>query len=94
MAGQTYMGIPREEIPWYPIIDADLCTNCNACMNFCTNDVFAQGEFTTIVSNPYNCVVGCNACVHECPSGAIIFPDKKEFVKILQELREKYKSLV
>lgn len=94
MAGQTYMGIPREEIPWYPTIDPDLCTSCNACMDFCSNDVFAQGELSTVVANPYNCVVGCSACINECPSEALSFPKKEDIIKILRELREKYKETV
>jgi len=93
MAGQTYMGIPREEIPWYPTIDPDLCNNCGSCLDFCSNNVFAQGELHTEVVNPFNCVVGCSACQKECETGAISFPDKKEFVKILQDLREKHKKV-
>lgn len=92
MAGQTYMGIPREEIPWYPIIDEDLCNNCGACMDFCSNDVFAEGDLSTIVANPYNCVVGCAACKTECETEAISFPSKEELVKTLNELRNKYKK--
>ncbi len=44
MAGQTYMNIPREKIPWYPAIDEELCTSCGNCLNFCSNGVFALGE--------------------------------------------------
>lgn len=90
MAGQTYMGIPREEIPWFPTVNTDLCINDSLCIDFCSNDVFAQGETSTIVANPYNCVVGCSACEKECPVEAISFPDKKELIKILNELRPKY----
>lgn len=93
MAGQTYLGIPREEIPWYPTINPDLCTKCNACIDFCTNDVFASGEFSTIVKNPFNCVVGCSACEKLCDTGAISFPNEKEFVILLQKLREKYSTI-
>lgn len=92
MAEQTYMGIPREEIPWYPVIDEDLCNNCAACMDFCSNDVFAEGDLSTIVANPYNCVVGCAACKTECETGAISFPSKEELVKTLNELRNQYKK--
>lgn len=93
MAGQTYMGIPREEIPWYPTINPDLCINDNLCIDFCSNDVFAQGELHTEVVNPYNCVVGCSACAKVCPVEAITFPDKKELIKILNELRSKYAAV-
>lgn len=90
MAGRDYMGIPRQEIPWFPTINTDLCINDNLCMDFCSNDVFAQGELYMEVKNPYNCVVGCAACAKECPVEAITFPDKKELIKILNELRPKY----
>ena len=88
MAGRDYMGIPREEIPWYPTIDADLCTSCGSCVDFCSNDVFEQGEISVIVVNPYNCVVGCDACKNDCPSGAIRFPEKNELILKLRELRQ------
>lgn len=94
MAGRDYMGIPREEITWYPTINAELCINDNLCMDFCSNDVFTQGELSTEVKNPYNCVVGCSACAKECPVEAISFPTKKELVDKLNELREKYKAAV
>ncbi len=93
MSDSTYMGIPRDKIPWYPTIDANLCTGCGACMEFCEHDVYAQGESTTIVANPYNCVVGCRACSKDCPVDAISFPSKDELVKLLHELRPQYKSM-
>lgn len=93
MAGRDYMGIAREEIPWYPTIDEDLCTNCGACLDFCSNEVFEQGDMTTIVTNPYNCVVGCSACAKECPVAAISFPKKEELIAILNVLRPKYAKI-
>ena len=93
MSGQSYMGIPREAIPWFPTIDAEACLNDRACLDFCANDVFVQGATTTIVANPLNCVVGCSACAQECPVDAITFPDKGVFVETLGRLREHYAEL-
>lgn len=87
---QTYMNIPREEIPWYPTIDQDACTACGNCVDFCANGVFAEKEDRVEVVNPYHCVVGCDACAKDCPSGALHFPSKEELVQKLRELREAY----
>jgi NAD-dependent dihydropyrimidine dehydrogenase PreA subunit len=39
------------------------------------------------VANPYNCVVGCQACVNVCPVQAIQFPSKEELRETLKRLR-------
>lgn len=90
MSSRSYMGIPREEIPWFPTIDPEKCTNCGACKDFCANDVFAAGEAAMEVVWPLNCVVGCNSCTRACPAEAISFPNNEELIKVLRELREKY----
>ncbi len=90
MSDQSYMGIPREAIPWFPTIDPEACLNDSECLQFCTNDVFVQGEKTTIVANPLNCVVGCSSCTSICPTDALSFPGQAEFVATLRRLREQY----
>jgi NAD-dependent dihydropyrimidine dehydrogenase PreA subunit len=89
---KTYMGVPREDIPWYPRIDKDLCTLCGACKEFCPNDVFEAGAECMLVKNPMNCVVGCDKCMTECPVAAISFPDKAQLLKWIEEAREKKKQ--
>lgn len=90
MSTQTYMGIPREAIPWFPTIDPDKCINDSVCIDFCANDVFAEGDIATVVANPLNCVVGCSSCARVCPSDALSFPDSEELVETLRQLREQY----
>ncbi len=29
---QNWRGIPREQIPWYPTVDEDLCNGCGVCI--------------------------------------------------------------
>jgi len=89
VSSDSYMGIPREKIPWFPTIDPEKCTNCGACKDFCSNGVFALGETVMEVVQPLNCVVGCRAYTRECPADAISFPADEELVKTLRELREK-----
>ncbi|MBC7216716.1 MAG: ferredoxin family protein [Candidatus Caldatribacterium sp.] len=90
MSSQSpFPGIKREDIPWYPTIDAEKCIGCEECLNFCANDVFAKEGDKVVVKNPYNCVVGCDRCSVFCPTGALSFPSKEELVATLRRLREK-----
>jgi NAD-dependent dihydropyrimidine dehydrogenase PreA subunit len=88
-ASATFMGIPRESIPWFPTIDEDVCTQCGECLDICPNGVFAQNnsEAKTEVANPYNCVVLCDKCASFCPSEAISFPDKDATKHLLTRLK-------
>jgi NAD-dependent dihydropyrimidine dehydrogenase PreA subunit len=82
--------LPREKIPWFPTLDADLCIGDQDCVSFCKNNVLAFDEdtFKAIVVNPFKCVVGCDACAKICPQEAIKFPDQEEFRTTLRRLRE------
>lgn len=94
MAGQAYMGIPREKIPWAPKIDPNACTGCGQCLEACPNDVYVLNEEANQmeVANPNNCGVLCDKCAGFCPQEAITFPDKEEFKKVLQRLREQWSA--
>ncbi|MEC9487078.1 MAG: 4Fe-4S binding protein [Prosthecochloris sp.] len=35
---------PRQDIPWFPRIDAELCNSCLSCYDFCPKDVFASAK--------------------------------------------------
>ncbi|MEM1570310.1 MAG: ferredoxin family protein [Candidatus Bathyarchaeia archaeon] len=92
---ETYMGIPRREIPWFPRIDYSKCTGCLTCVKIdqaAGHNVYdAEGNPPRpIVKNPYECVVGCQTCAKMCPNNAITFPSKEELKNILKELRTKY----
>jgi len=82
--------IPREKIPWYPTINSELCISDQECLNFCRNEVFSldQESGRVVVSNPYNCVIGCDSCAQICPVQAITFPDKEELREALRRLRQ------
>jgi NAD-dependent dihydropyrimidine dehydrogenase PreA subunit len=81
--------IPREKIPWFPAIDYGLCTGDQECFNFCKNEVFTWDEESNhpVVQNPYNCVVGCQACLNICSVQAISFPSKEGLRETLKRLR-------
>ena len=88
MAGRSYMGIPREKIPWCPRVDADKCIGCGECLETCPNNVFVMNEQTgkVEVANPDNCVVLCDKCAGFCPQEAISFPDKEATKQLLEKL--------
>lgn len=85
----VFSGIPREKIPWFPIIDYDKCVGCQECFNFCGNGVFEWDEENMIpnVIRPYNCVIGCSACANLCTGEAIKFPTKKELIEVVKKFR-------
>jgi NAD-dependent dihydropyrimidine dehydrogenase PreA subunit len=81
----TWKGTPRERIPWCPSVDAEKCVGCRRCYEFCSHGVYGWDENagTPKVIEPYQCVVGCSNCSHQCDEEAITFPPLtilKEFV--------------
>jgi len=75
----TWQGIPREEIPWFPVINEGLCNGCQICLKFCPFGVYEWDEKVDVVrvSNPFNCYVGCSTCASKCKPGAINFPPRE-----------------
>lgn len=62
-------------IPWFPVIDRDLCKSCKQCFNFCLFGVYTLTENgRVVVTNPASCKTNCPACARMCPHSAIIFP--------------------
>lgn len=82
-----WRGIPREEIPWFPVIDVEKCIGCRECISICKNGVLVFDEVNqkSTVVNPYNCVVECRTCARLCPATAIIFPDAVEFTAFINK---------
>ncbi|MBI4279954.1 MAG: ferredoxin family protein [Armatimonadetes bacterium] len=81
--------IPREKIPWYPTIDPDACIGDQVCLDFCKNGVFEWDEEGNhpVAEHPYNCVVGCSACMELCPVQAITFPTRETLRQTMRTLR-------
>jgi len=91
MSGRSYLGIPRDKIPWKPSIDSDVCTGCGQCLENCPNGVYKINSETgkPEVVDPDNCVVLCKTCTSLCPVGAISFPDMEKTKKLVAELLSK-----
>ena len=92
MFEESYMGVPRKEIPWSPKIDytkCDLCGGDPQCLKFCTHGVFGfEGDpKKLVVKNPDNCVVFCRSCRKVCAPDALSFPNKPEVLEIIREKR-------
>ncbi|MDH7602930.1 MAG: ferredoxin family protein [Armatimonadota bacterium] len=84
---KKYLGVDRDKISWFPTIDAEKCTGCGACAEFCPNNVFELVDGVMTVANPLNCVPGCDKCAAECPVSAIKFPTKEELLEEIERLR-------
>ena len=92
MSEETWHGIPRSKIHWYPTIDYKKCVSCEKCVDYCKLGAFSFEENDEnkrpVVKNPYNCVVLCKGCQDICSTGAISHPSRKETVDIIRKLRK------
>ena len=74
---QNWRGIPREQIPWFPTVDEDLCNGCGICLRMCTTGALVATDNDKVcVTEPFACVVGCSLCASRCKPGAILFPPR------------------
>ncbi len=82
-------GLPREEIPWFPVVDESKCIGCKLCYVSCGRNVydFDEKTYKSVVAKPFNCLVGCSTCAIICPSDAISFPPREIIHQIEKEYR-------
>ena len=74
---ETWRGIPREQIAWFPMVDETHCDGCDKCLAFCDSGVYGKRDNGVVhVAQPLHCVVGCDACARLCPHKAIAFPPR------------------
>lgn len=100
---KTWHGIPREDIPWYPTVDAETCIGCGLCFMTCGRNVYGMQDNKAVVEQALDCMVGRSTCANVCPVDAITFPGKdlvwklerehKIFKVVRQETREKQDRL-
>ncbi|HHX07940.1 MAG TPA: ferredoxin family protein [Chloroflexi bacterium] len=82
----TWRGYPREQIPWFPTISRDLCTDCGACLELCAREVYEIDDQGHVwVAEPFLCMVGCCFCKSVCEPKAILMPKQD----ILNNYRQK-----
>ena len=96
---ETWHGIPRKDIPWFPNVDADTCIGCTLCYTTCGRGVYEMQDNKAVPVNAMSCMVGCSTCGTVCPVQAIAFPDRdlvwklereyKIFMVVRQEAKEK-----
>lgn len=85
-AGETYQGVPRENIPWFPTVYEEKCDGCKDCYDMCPTGVYFWDEEMKKpkVVHPLSCVVGCSGCADICKLKAISFPPKSIIDNILK----------
>ena len=92
MSEETWHGIPRSKIPWYPTINYEKCVSCGKCVEYCKLGTYAfeekNGKNRPVVKNPNNCVVLCTGCDSICSAGAIKHPSKRQTKEIIKNLRK------
>jgi len=81
----SWHGIPRKDIPWFPTVDADACIGCTLCFLTCGRAVYEMQDNKSVAVNPFNCMVGCSTCGMVCPTQAISFPERDLIRKLERE---------
>jgi NAD-dependent dihydropyrimidine dehydrogenase PreA subunit len=84
LSPRTWRGNPREQVPWHPSIYPERCDGCGDCLAFCAYDVYDLDEAShkAIVVDPFNCLVGCDACARVCKRRAIRFPPRETLARM------------
>jgi ferredoxin len=77
----AWHGVPRQDIPWYPTVEADACIGCELCYVTCGREVYdialiEEGGRKAVAARTFNCMVGCSTCAVVCPTQAITFPSR------------------
>lgn len=81
----TWHGIPRDQIPWKPSVNAEACIGCELCYVTCGRGVYEMKERLAIVARGNECMVGCSTCAAVCPTDAIDFPERDIIWKLERE---------
>jgi NAD-dependent dihydropyrimidine dehydrogenase PreA subunit len=82
---QMWHGIPRQDIPWFPTVDADACIGCTLCYVSCGRGVYEMQDNKAVPVNAMSCMVGCSTCGTVCPVEAITFPTRDLIWKLERE---------
>ena len=81
-----WRGYPREAIPWFPTVAADLCNGCGVCLKLCSTHCLMPAEEGKVwVAEPLACVIGCSSCANVCKPKAITFPPRS----MLEQYKQK-----
>lgn len=58
---------------WYPEINYERCTDCGACIEKCSHDVYDKSQQHPVVINTMGCITDCRGCQELCPVQAISY---------------------
>ncbi len=83
----TWHGIPRETIEWFPTIVSDRCVGCGLCATSCGRGVYAFDYEANkpVVVAPQMCMVGCTTCATICTQDAIEFPSQGYIRQVIKK---------
>jgi ferredoxin len=91
---QTWHGVPREVLEWYPTVVRERCNGCGLCVTTCGRKVyrFDYRDRTAVLSEPFKYVVGCSTCATLCPREAIEFPSRGYIQHVIRSARIAHQS--
>ncbi len=80
----TARNVRHIDLEWGPTLDAEACTGCGACFDWCKHDVYrwsADGSKVEVAAKT-NCVPGCSHCATLCQVEALSFPTVDEIKRL------------
>jgi NAD-dependent dihydropyrimidine dehydrogenase PreA subunit len=85
----SWHGVPREKIEWFPTIVANRCVGCGLCATSCGRGVYAfdYDANKPVVVAPQMCMVGCTTCATICTQDAIEFPSQGHVRQVIKKNR-------
>lgn len=69
-----------------PRINADVCSNCMTCIEYCPVDAIVQGEGSTVIIDE-KCI-GCGECLVVCAVGAVKMQWDQDVIRFQEKMAE------
>jgi len=75
----------------HPWVDAEACTNCSICMEYCPVGAIQRGERSAVIID--DMCIGCGECLVVCTVGAVKMRWDQDVIRIQEKMAEYASSI-